>query len=122
MTNFDYLLSTPSFHAFADAAVSAERILPIDPAACALSCRRAMEIAVKWMYSVDNSLVKPWDDKLVNLMGTEEFHGIVDEKLLVRMDFIRRMGNNAAHAGKTVSREQAELCLQNLFCFLDFVA
>ena len=122
MTNFDYLLSTPSFHAFADAAVSAERILPIDPAACALSCRRAMEIAVKWMYSVDSSLVKPWDDKLVNLMGTEEFHGIVDEKLLVRMDFIRRMGNNAAHAGKTVSREQAELCLQNLFCFLDFVA
>ena len=122
MTNFDYLLSIPSFHAFADAAVSAERILPIDPAACALSCRRAMEIAVKWMYSVDSSLVKPWDDKLVNLMGTEEFRGIVDEKLLVRMDFIRRMGNNAAHAGKTVSREQAELCLQNLFHFLDFVA
>ena len=122
MTNFDYLLSTPSFHAFADAAISAERILPIDPAACALSCRRAMEIAVKWMYSVDSSLVKPWDDKLVNLMGTEEFRGIVDEKLLVRMDFIRRMGNNAAHAGKTVSREQAELCLQNLFHFLDFVA
>ena len=122
MTNFDYLLSTPSFHAFAEAAVSAERILPIDPAACALSCRRTMEIAVKWMYSVDSSLVKPWDDKLVNLMGTEEFRGIVDEKLLVRMDFIRRMGNNAAHAGKTVSREQAELCLQNLFHFLDFVA
>lgn len=122
MTNFDYLLSTPQFHAFAEAAISAERILPIDPAACALSCRRAMEIAVKWMYSVDSSLVKPWDDKLVNLMGTEEFRGIVDEKLLVRMDFIRRMGNNAAHAGKTVSREQAELCLQNLFYFLDFVA
>ena len=27
MTNFDYLLSTPQFHAFADAAISAERIL-----------------------------------------------------------------------------------------------
>ena len=27
MTNFDYLLSTPPFQPFADAAVSAERIL-----------------------------------------------------------------------------------------------
>lgn len=60
MTNFDYLLSAPPFHAFANAAVSAERILPIDPAACALSCRRAMEIAVKWMYSVDSSLYEPF--------------------------------------------------------------
>ena len=122
MTNFDNLLSTPAFAPFAEAAVAAERILPIDPAACALSCRRAMECAVKWMYSVDSALVKPWDDKLVNLMGTEEFRGIVDAQLLARMDFIRRMGNNAAHAEKTVSREQAALCVENLFYVLDFVA
>lgn len=122
MSNFSPFQSDPRFLPFVSVAIAAERILPIDPAACALNCRRAMEIAVKWMYSVDGALVMPWDDKLVSLLSTEEFRGIVDEKLLFRLDFIRRIGNTAAHAGKQVTREQAVLCLQNLFVFLDFVA
>lgn len=81
-----------------------------------------MEAAVKWMYAVDGSLVMPWDDKLVTLINTEEFRGIVDDQLIFRLDFIRRMGNNAAHGGKVITREQAVLCLQNLFVFFDFLA
>lgn len=122
MSNFSPYLSIPSFAAFAPIAESAEKILSIDPAACALNCRRAMEAAVKWMYAVDGSLVAPWDDKLVTLINTEEFRGIVDEQLIFRLDFIRRMGNNAAHGGKVITREQAVLCLQNLFVFFDFLA
>ena len=122
MCNFAYYLSIPSFAAFAPIAESAEKILSIDPAACVLNCRRAMEAAVKWMYAVDGSLVMPWDDKLVTLINTEEFRGIVDEQLIFRLDFIRRMGNNAAHGGKVITREQAVLCLQNLFVFFDFLA
>lgn len=122
MSNFSPYLSVPSFAAFAPIAESAEKILSIDPAACVLNCRRAMEAAVKWMYAVDGSLVAPWDDKLVTLINTEEFRGIVDEQLIFRLDFIRRMGNNAAHGGKVITREQAVLCLQNLFVFFDFLA
>lgn len=122
MSNFTPYLSIPSFAAFAPIAESAEKILSIDPAACVLNCRRAMEAAVKWMYAVDGSLVAPWDDKLVTLINTEEFRGIVDEQLIFRLDFIRRMGNNAAHGGKVITREQAVLCLQNLFVFFDFLA
>lgn len=122
MSNFSPYLSIPSFAAFAPIAESAEKILSIDPAACVLNCRRAMEAAVKWMYAVDGSLVAPWDDKLVTLINTEEFRSIVDEQLIFRLDFIRRMGNNAAHGGKVITREQAVLCLQNLFVFFDFLA
>lgn len=122
MCNFAPYLSIPSFAAFAPIAESAEKILSIDPAACVLNCRRAMEAAVKWMYAVDGSLVAPWDDKLVTLINTEEFRGIVDEQLIFRLDFIRRMDNNAAHGGKVITREQAVLCLQNLFVFFDFLA
>lgn len=122
MTNFDFLKDDPQFSGFADAAIAAERILPIDAATAVLDCRRAMEFAVKWMYSVDSSLVKPWDDKLISLMSTEEFHDIVDDDLWRRMDFIRKRGNDAAHGSRSISREQAELCLENLFLFLDFVA
>ena len=94
----------------------------IDYSASILNCRRAMEFAVKWMYSVDQSLIKPWDDKLVSLMSTDEFRGIVDADLFRRMDFIRKMGNNAAHAGKKATKEQALLCLENLYIFMDFLA
>lgn len=55
-------------------------------------------------------------------MSTEEFHDIVDDDLWRRMDFIRKRGNDAAHGSRSISREQAELCLENLFLFLDFVA
>lgn len=122
MTNFDFLKNEPKFSSFADVAISAEKILLIDYSASILNCRRAMEFAIKWMYSVDRSLVMPWDDKLVCLMSTDEFRDIVDPDLLRRMDFIRKMGNNAAHAGKKASKEQALLCLENLYIFLDFVA
>ena len=47
MTNFDIFLSEAKFTSFAEVAVSAEKILNIDPAACVLNCRRAMEFAVK---------------------------------------------------------------------------
>ena len=77
MTNFDFLKGDPQFSGFADAAIAAEKILPIDAATAALDCRRAMEFAVKWMYSVDSSLVKPWDDKRISLMTTEKFHYIM---------------------------------------------
>ena len=97
MTNFDYLKEEPKFKSFADTAIAAERIFSIDESASILNCRRAMEFAIKWMYSVDGSLVKPWDDKLVSLMSTEEFRDLVDNDLWLRLNFIRKMGNTAAH-------------------------
>ena len=122
MTNFDFLKKEQKFESFADAAIAAEKILLIDYSASILNCRRAMEFAVKWMYSVDRSLVRPWNDKLVSLMSTDEFRDIVDADLLRRMDFIRKMGNNAAHTGKKATKEQALLCLENLYIFMDFIA
>jgi len=122
MTNFDFLKAEKQFESFADVAVSAEKILHIDHEASVLNCRRAMEFAVKWMYSVDSSLVMPYQDTLVSLMNTDEFRDIVGIDIWRRMDFIRKMGNNAAHTGKKVTIEQATLCLENLFIFLDFVA
>ena len=122
MTNFDVFNTDSQFAAFAPAAIAAERILHIDPSACILNCRRAMEFAVKWMYSVDDSLVRPWQDKLVSLMSNEDFRDIVGTDIYLRMDYIRIMGNNAAHNNKKITEEQAVLCLENLFIFLDFIA
>jgi type I restriction enzyme R subunit len=122
MTNFDFLTTEPQFAAFSDVAVSAEKILNIDAAAAVLNCRRAMEFAVKWMYSVDKDLKKPYDTTLVCLMNTDELRAIIDNDLYERMDFIRKTGNIAAHRPKSVSIEQAKLCIENLYYFMDFIA
>jgi len=122
MTNFSPFQSIPQMSAFAPSGETAERILPIDAGMCALSCRGAMEAAVKWMYAADGALEVPYDQTLFSLMGTEEFRDIVGSDLLTRMHFIRRTGNDAAHSGKKITRDQAELCLENLYYLFDFIA
>lgn len=52
MTNFDFLKEEKRFDSFTDVAISAEKLYNVDIDSCVLACRRAMEFAVKWMYSV----------------------------------------------------------------------
>ena len=121
MTNFDFLLSDPQFGSFSDSAVAAEKTYNIDPAACVLNCRRAMEAAVKWMYSVDGALVMPYDDRLSSLVDAGDFRDIVGDDLWRRLKYIRQTGNIAAHTAVKTSPAQALLCLENLWYFMDFI-
>ena len=122
ITNFDYLKAESKFSRFADVAISAEKLILMDPEASIINCRRAMEFAIKWMYSVDSELEMPYQDNLQSLMNAEEYREIVGQDLWKRMDYIRRCGNNVAHSNKKLGRDEAMLCLENLFIYLDFVA
>lgn len=111
------------FSAFANVAISAEKIILADPDASILNSRRAMEFAVKWLYSVENSLQIPYQDNLHTLMNTEEFRQLVGPDLWKRMDYIRRCGNSVAHSNKKLGRDAALLCLRicqffGLYCIL----
>ena len=122
MTNFDYLAKEPKFNSFSKVAIAAEKILRIDMESSVINCRRAMEFAIKWMYSVDKSLEMPYQDNLLSLMSTEDFHDLVDDALWKRLDLIRKVGNRAAHNGRKITEDEAKLCLQNLFIFMDYVS
>ena len=122
MTNFDFLTKDKQFDSFSGIAVAAEKTLHIDLSTCIINCRRAMEMAVKWMYSVDGSLELPYDERLVSLMNNEDFRDIVGNDIWRRMKLIRELGNNAVHEGKKFSVEQATLCLENLYIFMDFIS
>lgn len=122
MTNFEFLKKDEKFSSFADIAITAEKLYGIDTASCVFNVRKAAEFAVKWMYSVDGSLVMPYQDTFVTLINTVEFKDIVGNDIFRRIDFIRLVGNSSAHSAHNIKPEQAELALENLFYFLDFVA
>ena len=121
-TNFDYLKKESKFSRFADVAIAAEKIILLDPEASIINSRRAMEFAMKWMYSVDEELKMPYQDNLYSLMNDEDYRQIVGPDLWKRMDYIRRCGNNVAHSSKKLGRDEAMLCLENLFIYLDYIA
>ena len=121
-TNFDYLLNEQKFSAFADVAITAEKLILVDCASCALAARRAMEFAVKWMYSVDAELEMPYQDNLKGMMTDSDFRQIVGQDIIYRMEYIRRIGNNAAHYHKKITFDEALLAIEDLAIFLDFVA
>lgn len=120
-SNFEFVAAEPKFHSFASVAVAAEKILDIDPAACVLNCRRALEFAIKWMYAADADLELPPEDNLNALINNRTFKEIVDRDLRKRMDVIRRLGNTAAHEEESITRDEALVCLEYLHVFLDYL-
>lgn len=122
MNNFDFLRDEPRFAAFAGVAISAERIILMDPDACILNCRRAMEFAIKWIYSVETSLETPYQDNLHSLLNSEDFRDYVGNDLWRRLDYIRRKGNSVAHNNRRQGFDEAMLCLENLHIFMDFIS
>jgi type I restriction enzyme R subunit len=121
LTNFDFLKSDTKFSPFADTAIAAELIYHIDTASSVVNCRRAMEFAVKWMYTVDGDLKMPYQDQLVTLINTDEFKDIVGNDICKRLDILRQLGNIANHTPQKLTRDQSRLALKNLHIFLDFI-
>ena len=109
------------FESFIDIAIVAEKSYQMDTNTCILNCRRAMEMAIKWMYSIDMELHMPYKDSLGTLMYDDTFRAILTDDIWNRLEFIRKEGNLAAHNEKPKSKNEAKLCLYNLFCFVDFL-
>lgn len=53
MTNFSFLKAKTEYALFAPACMEAEKIYVSAPAMCAVGCRKALELAVKWVYAAD---------------------------------------------------------------------
>ena len=50
MSNFEFLTYDERFDDIARAAKTAEDAFSVAPELCVLACRRALEVAVKWIY------------------------------------------------------------------------
>lgn len=120
-SNFAYLLDKKGYSEFAQAAVEAEKALAISPASVAIHARRALELGVKFIYSVEPSLTIPYKDNLSALIHNYCFKDMIGLDLFHLIKFIVRLGNVAVHSGSPVQAEDAILSLRNLHSFCDWI-
>lgn len=113
-TNFDFLKSKELFQSFAGSSIEAEKSLIVSPATCAILSRRAVELAVKWVYSFDNDLTIPYQDNISSLIHEPTFRQIIEPELFPLIKYIIRLGNTAVHTNAHITRDEAVLSLRNL--------
>ncbi|MCS6596042.1 DEAD/DEAH box helicase family protein [Bacillus cereus] len=121
MTNFGFLKEKEQFKSFATACMEAENAMLVSPATCAILTRRALELAVKWVYQVDNDVAVPYRDNLSSLIHDRNFLGIIDEELLPMMKYVVKLGNTAVHTNANITHDEAVLALHHLHQFASWI-
>ena len=121
MSNFSFLHENTQYALFAPAAIEAEKVYTSAPAMCAVGCRKALELAVKWVYSADNTMQMPYKDNLQSLIHEPTFRFAVDYNTWGKLPFIIKLGNLAVHTERSVQASDALASLQGLFEFIQWV-
>lgn len=121
MPNFDFLNGRQEFSLFAASAVEAEKVFATSSAMCVIGCRKALELAVKWVYTVDNGIQAPYKDNLSALIHEYTFKKQLPPLLFGKIKGIVTFGNMAVHTGKIVLPAFAVQSLKSLFEFIQWV-
>ena len=66
--NFEFLKKEEKYSTFTYACIEAEKSLVVSYASTAILVRRALELAVKWVFSYDEELQAPYQDNLATLI------------------------------------------------------
>ena len=119
--NFDFLKKEKKYDDFTYACIEAEKSLVVSYSSTAVLARRALELAVKWVFSYDSELQAPYQDNLSSLIHDYKFKGIIDSSLFPMIIFVQKLGNKAVHSSTPISRDQAILSLRNLFEFVSWI-
>ena len=91
------------------------------PAMCAVGCRKALELAVKWVYAADSTMQMPYKDNLQSLLHEPSFRFAVDRATWGKLPFLVKLGNLAVHTERAVQPGDALLSLRGLFEFIQWV-
>ena len=113
MRNFDYLqeLGLTDLHKFCS---SAEELQVSNPELSAVSARKALEYIVRALYLMKNVEI-PERASLFELVDGETFREFIgDERVMMSVHYVRKVGNNAAH-NTPVTKRESFFCLLNIY-------
>ena len=121
MSNFGFLQNKKEYKLFTAAAMETERVYHSSAAMCAVGCRKALELAVKWVYSADSSLRMPYKDNLQSLIHEPTFRFALDSNTWGKLPYIVKLGNLAVHTERNVQPEDALASMKGLFEFIEWI-
>ncbi|HGM3589907.1 DEAD/DEAH box helicase family protein [Clostridioides difficile] len=121
MGNFDFLQKKKNFNSFNTACLEAEKSILVSPSTCATITRRALELAVKWLYTNDSDLLLPYQDNLSTLIHNNSFIELIDYDMLPLLKYIVKLGNLSVHTSANIERGEAILSLNNLHQFVSWI-
>ena len=121
MSNFEYLRKDRSYRVFADVCIEAEKLMNVSYTASVTFARKALELAVKWVYKNDQDLRYNYQDTLAIMLNSRKFKEIIPYNMSGLLSYIQKLGNKAVHSQIVVEREEAILSLRNLFSFTSWI-
>lgn len=121
MANFDFLTYDKNYSAFSQMAIQAELQYNKNTVFAAFAARKSLEQAVKWMYSVDPDLHKPYDDSIQVLVHESSFVNAVPSNIRNDMQLVIKVGNSGVHDTLSVEKKYVLLSLKALFNFLNWL-
>ena len=99
-------------------AAKAESLAYSDPRAACFYSRRALEMAVAWLYKHDAALRLPYQDSLNALLHEPTFRNTAGEEIFLKAKIIKDLGNHAVHSKRPILthlRSSARICNRAVF-------
>lgn len=119
-SNFDFLRA--EWAELHEAAVKAEALVRSDARASCFYARRALELAVHWLYKSDGTLTLPHSESLSALIYQPTFRNLLGSTLLTKAIIVKNLGNQAVHSQKTIQETDAIAASRELFHFCFWIA
>lgn len=113
MSNFAFL--KPEWSGVHDAAFKAESLVYSDPRAACFYARRALELAVHWLYKTDSALALPYQEHLSALIHEPTFRTAVGPVIFAKAKLVKDLGNLAVHSYKKIQDTDALVAVRELF-------
>jgi len=105
MSNFAFLKS--EWRELHEAAAKAETYALLDARTACFHARRALELAVTWVYRNDAALHLPYQDNLSALIHEPTFKTAAGNAVFNKAVLITRLGNQAVHSHRGVTQFDA---------------
>ena len=120
MSNFAFL--QPEWPQVYEAAVKAEQLVQPDARAACFYARRALELAIKWLYTHDPEFKSPYDTNLSALLHAPSFQVAAGQTVFAKAKLVIKLGNHAVHSHKQVQQSDALNAIRELFHILFWLA
>jgi type I restriction enzyme, R subunit len=120
MSNFAFLKG--EWPELFESSTKAETLARSDARTCCFYARRALELAVRWLYKSDASLKLPHSESLSALIFEPTFRDTIGSALLTKARIIKDLGNLAVHSHKQIREVDAVSTVRELFHFCFWIA